>query len=57
MSDVFHGPLVDFGNENIPKRTACVSWWRNNQTDEIALRPCDETHAYICQIKNGKMEL
>ncbi|XP_078316759.1 uncharacterized protein LOC111117937 isoform X4 [Crassostrea virginica] len=40
------------GNENIQKRTACVSLWRNNQTDEIALRPCNETHAYICQIKN-----
>nr|XP_022318672.1 uncharacterized protein LOC111121612 isoform X1 [Crassostrea virginica] len=43
------------GNENIQKRTACVSWWRNNQTDEIALRPCNEIHAYICQIKNDSI--
>nr|XP_022318431.1 uncharacterized protein LOC111121434 [Crassostrea virginica]XP_022318432.1 uncharacterized protein LOC111121434 [Crassostrea virginica] len=40
------------GNENIPKRTACVSWSRVHHQNEIVLRPCDESLAYICQIKN-----
>ncbi|XP_078316760.1 uncharacterized protein LOC111117937 isoform X5 [Crassostrea virginica] len=39
------------GNENISKRDPCVSLWNN----EIALRPCDETHAYICKIKNDSI--
>ncbi|XP_078316776.1 uncharacterized protein LOC111120415 isoform X2 [Crassostrea virginica] len=39
------------GNENISNRDSCASFWNN----EIVLRPCDETHAYICKIKNGKM--
>nr|XP_022318357.1 uncharacterized protein LOC111121383 isoform X2 [Crassostrea virginica] len=39
------------GNENIPKRHACGSFWNN----EIILRPCDETHAYICKIKNDSI--
>nr|XP_022316838.1 uncharacterized protein LOC111120415 [Crassostrea virginica] len=36
------------GIENIQKKNACVTLWNF----EIVLRPCDETHAYICQMKN-----
>ena len=47
------GLLFDLGNENISKRDACAGFWNN----EIFLRPCDETNAYICRIENGKMKL
>nr|XP_022319683.1 uncharacterized protein LOC111122304 isoform X2 [Crassostrea virginica] len=44
-------PRWTAGIENIQKKTACVTLWNF----EIALRPCDETHAYICQMKNDSI--